>query len=156
MLKKCKDLNFKFLVPRIPPSLRSLFRPKGWKSILTACRPECYSIKILSKCPPLTTSKLTKIIATFTTHLFVQAKNYFLNNSLLCTNLTPKRLGNLSIQQLKDQCLFLNLEIQLKLTIIDQYLFSVPLEKILEKIVAIKLTFFWETNSKISKYQFGF
>ena len=43
------------------------------------------------------TSKLTKIIATFTTHLFVQAKNYFLNNNLLCTNLTPKRLGNLSI-----------------------------------------------------------
>ncbi len=41
MLEKCKDLNFKFLVPRIPPSLLSLFRPKYWKSILTGCRPEC-------------------------------------------------------------------------------------------------------------------
>jgi len=50
-----------------------------------------------SKCPPLKTSKSTKIIATFTTPLFVQAKNFFLNNSLPFTNPTQKRPGNSSI-----------------------------------------------------------
>ncbi len=37
MLWKCKDLNFKIQSPEPSPSLRSLFRHKGWKSILTTC-----------------------------------------------------------------------------------------------------------------------
>ncbi len=41
MLWTCTDLNFKFQSPKSPPPLRSLFRHKGWKSIVTTCRPEC-------------------------------------------------------------------------------------------------------------------
>ena len=40
MLWNCKDWNFKFQFPEVSPSLWSLFRPKGWKSILTRCHPE--------------------------------------------------------------------------------------------------------------------